>query len=348
MTSFNKETLKKKGILLIPILTLLIAILLIHYWIHSAENNPLSEDAVVNADTVSISSVVPGRVIEINVIENTKVKKGDILFKIDPTPYQMAVEQASAAVEVAQAALKTKLKTITAEQSNADIVDHEITKTKLNLEQVTQTLNRLTPLYKQGYVTKQQFDDATTLKNDAEMTYQQALNQSVAANALINDAAAEEAFLKARQSDLAFAKWQLDQTIVRAPNDGFVSGLITTPGKFVISGQSLFTLINSEQWYVSAYYRETELKNIQLGNCAIVYVMADKSKKIAGTVQGIGWGVISTDLINLPSQLPYIPKSLNWVTVEQRFPVRINLKNPPENLMRVGATALVIIQDDHC
>lgn len=348
MTQFNKEYFKKKGILLIPILTLLVAIILIHYWIRSSNESPLSEDAVVSADIVSISSVVPGRVIEINVKENAKVKKGDVLFKIDPTPYQIAVEQATSAVEIAQAALNTKLKTITAEKSNSQIVDHEITKTKLNLDQVTETLERLTPLYKKGYVTKQEFDNATTLKNDAEMTYEQAINQSVAAKALINDVTAEEAFLKGRKSDLALAKWNLENTTIYAPNDGWVSGLTTTPGKFIISGQSVFTLINSEQWYVSAYYRETDLKDIHLGKCAIVYVMSDKSHKIEGAVQGIGWGVISTELINIPSQLPYIPKSLNWVTVEQRFPVRINLKNPPENLMRIGATALVIIQDNDC
>lgn len=348
MMKLNKQQLKKKGMLCIQVMTFLICLFLVYYWIRSAVTHPLSEDAIINADIVSIAATVPGRVIEINVIENSAVKKGDILFKIDPTPYKMRVEQAQAAVEIAESALKTKLKNITAEESNSNIVDQEIIKAKQNLELTTQTLNRLTPLYKQGYVTKQQFDDATTLKNDAQVTYEQTLNQSIAAKALINDTLAEEAFLKARQSDLAFALWELDNTIIKAPNDGLISGLTSTSGEFVLPGQSLFTLINSEQWYVSAYFRETELKHIKLGSCVIVYVMEDKSQKMKGTIQGIGWGVISTDLINLPSQLPYIPKSLNWVSVEQRFPVRVNIKNPIESLMRVGATALVIIQDDDC
>lgn len=342
----DKKTIKKKIMILIPIVTLIVAILLVQYWVRSSVSHPLSEDAVVNADTTSISSVVPGRVIEILVTENSAVQKGDVLFRIDPTPYQLRVDQAQAAVDIAQAALQTKLKHITAEESNSEIVDKEVAKTKLNYEQAAQTLARLTPLYHQGYVTKQQFDDATTLKNDTEMTYQQAINQSVAAKALVNDTLAEENLLKAQQSQLAFAKWELENTVVKAPHSGWIAGLTTAPGQFIISGQSLFTLINTDQWYVSAYFRETELPHIRLGRCAVVYVLADKSKKIKGTVQGIGWGVISTDLINIPSQLPYIPKSLNWVSVEQRFPVRIDLTAPPEFLMRVGASAVVIIQED--
>ena len=65
--------------------------------------------------------------------------------------------------------------------------------------------------------------------------------------------------------------------------------------------------------------------------------------RIAGSVTGIGWGVISEDVINLPRGLPYVPKSLNWVRIVQRFPVRIRLIDPPEDLMRIGASAVTVV-----
>ncbi len=74
------------------------------------------------------------------------------------------------------------------------------------------------------------------------------------------------------------------------------------------------------------FFRETELKHIKVGDCATVYVMADRQRAIQGRVEGIGWGVSSEDMLNIPRGLPYVPKSLNWVRVVQRFPVRISLE----------------------
>jgi multidrug efflux system membrane fusion protein len=85
------------------------------------------------------------------------------------------------------------------------------------------------------------------------------------------------------------------------------------------------------------------LPAIAVGDCAQVYVLADRSVRIAGSVTGIGWGVISEDVINLPRGLPYVPKSLNWVRIVQRFPVRIRLIDPPEDLMRIGASAVTVV-----
>lgn len=343
-----KTMIQKKKISIITLLTLLVAIFCVHYWFKDSAKHPLSEDAIVNADLVNISSVVPGKVTNIYVKDNSKVKKGDLLFTIEKTPYLIALSQAESALAIAQAALVTKSKNVSAEKYNSDITNKQIARAKTNLKLTTQTLTRLEPLLPEGYVTKQQIDDAKTAKNDAEISYQQSISQANAAKALINDTTAEQAFVEAKLSDVAFAQWQLDNTDIRAPHDGYVTGLTSSSGQFVISGQPVFTLINSENWYVSAYFRETELMNIQLNSCAAVFVLSNKNIKIDGIVDSIGRGVISTELIAIPSKLPYIPKSLNWVHVEQRFPVRIHLINPPEELMRVGASALTIVQNDHC
>jgi len=307
----------------------------------------MSEDAVIGSNVVRVSSEVPGRIESINVVENSRVKKGDLLFTIDPYVYRLQVEQARADLKIAEAAMDTQHRTVIAEQSNSGITNDQITAARTNLQLATQTLARLKPLEAKGYVTKQQVDDATTIKRNAEVMLQQALKQSVAAEALVSNTDSTQALVSARRAALSIAERMLAHTEVRAPHDGLVVGLRTSSGEFVIPDQVIFTLIDTEQWHAAAYYRETELQNIKIGNCATVYVLADRSRTMKGRVQGIGWGVMSEDQLNIPRSLPYVPKSLNWVRVEQRFPVRIVLDNPPPDLMRVGATAVAIVRNDN-
>jgi len=91
------------------------------------------------------------------------------------------------------------------------------------------------------------------------------------------------------------------------------------------------------------------LPGIEVGDCATVHVLADRTRPVRGTVEGIGWGVASRDVIQVPSALPIVPKSLDWVRVQQRFPVHIRLNEPPPDLMRVGASAVAVVhENDDC
>ena len=113
----------------------------------------------------------------------------------------------------------------------------------------------------------------------------------------------------------------------------------------VIPSQSLFTLINTEEWFVSANFREIDLKRVKQGDCVTVYSMIDRHTPMKGVVDSIGFGVLSEDRINVPRSVPYVEPSLNWVRVAQRFPVRIHLQEPPEQLVRIGASAIAEV--DH-
>lgn len=314
------------------------------YTLRQDARNPLSEDAVIGANVVNVSSAVPGRIVSINVRENSAVRRGEVMFTIDPYLYRLRVEQARAELKMAEAASNTQNRNVVAEQSNAAITIQQINRARANLKLATQTLARLQPLLGKGYVTAQQVDDAATAKRDAEISLQQALKQSVAAEALINTTEASEALLTARRAALAITERELEDTQVRAPHNGLVVGLNVAAGEFVIPDQAIFTLIDSDHWHASAFFRETELKNIQPGDCATVYVMADRDRALKGRVAGISWGISSEDQFVIPRNLPYVPKSLNWVRVAQRFPVRIELENPPAELMRIGASAVTVVK----
>ncbi|MGA3342700.1 MAG: multidrug transporter subunit MdtN, partial [Methylocella sp.] len=120
-------------------------------------------------------------------------------------------------------------------------------------------------------------------------------------------------------------------------------------GEMVVPSQALFTLISAEEWFAVANFRETDLHAIAIGDCATVFSMIDRRQPIKGGVEGIGWGVLDDERINLPRSVPYVQRSLNWVRVAQRFPVRVRLENPPEQLMRLGASAVVEVKHgDKC
>lgn len=312
-------------------------------YLHRAEKNPLSQDATLSARVVHVAASVPGRITTLSVDENQKVSKGDLLFALDPEPYRLAVEQARADLKIAEAARDTQRRTIAAEESNAGIANAQVTRARTNLALAEQTLARLTPLLPKGYVTAQQVDDARTARDDARTSLAQAVKQAEAAEKLVSTLDASQALVDARRAALAIAERGLANTEVRALHDGRIVGLSVTTGEIVAPGQSVFTLIDTSRWYASASFDETELPGIKAGDCARVYALADRSRAITGTVEGIGWGVISTELVNIPQSLPYVPKSLNWVRIMQRFPVRIHLLDPPEDLMRIGASAVAIV-----
>jgi multidrug efflux system membrane fusion protein len=320
-----------------------IAIIVALYIDHRVMTYPATDDASIDADIVHVASVVGGRIIEIPVSENAPVKKGDLLFQIDPVPYQLILDQAEADLGVAEAALETKRRAVSTQQSAATIASDQTKRAQTNYELATRTVERLSPLAAKGYVPAQQLDQAQVTQRDATTSLQQAKEQEAAAIQGIDTIAGAEAAVHARHAAVAIAKRNLDDTTVRAPNNGRVVGLSVLAGEIVAPSQSLFTLINTDEWFAVANFRETALHPIGIGECATVYSMIDRTRSIKGKVASIGWGILDTDKVNLPRSVPYVEQSVNWVRVAQRFPVRIHLENAPDLLVRIGASSIVEI-----
>ncbi len=213
-----------------------------------------------------------------------------------------------------------------------------------NMDLAARTVERLQPLAAKGYVPVQQLDQAQTAQRDAVTSLRQAREQETAAVRAIDTDAAAKSAVRARQAALAIAQRALDDTTVRATHAGRVVGLTISTGEMVAPSQAVFTLVNTEEWYAVANFREFNIAVISAGDCATVYSMVDHSKPIRGVVQGIGSGVLDKDLINLPRSVHYVERSLNWVRVAQRFPVRVRLEAPPPKLMRLGASAIVEVK----
>lgn len=199
------------------------------------------------------------------------------------------------------------------------IVDPETYRQKLDAAKAkaavtASTLARMKPLLKKGYVTAEQIDQAQAEKQSA-----------FAAQAV--------------------AEHDFSNTTVRAPFDGKIIGLNISVGEYASTGHPLFTMINTSKWYVLANFRETEIDQLRQGTGASVYVMSNPDLRLHGHVESVGWGVTSEDA-TVANGLPKIEKTLNWVRLAQRFPVRILLDHPPEELMRIGASAVAVVNYD--
>jgi multidrug efflux system membrane fusion protein len=311
------------------------------YTLHRSSIMPTTDDASIDADVVHIAAEVGGRIISIPVEENVRVRKGDLLFQIDPVPYQLVVDQGRANLEVAKAALETQRRFLSTQRSTAVVAADQTRSAETNLELATRTVERLRPLAAKGYMPTQQLDQAQTTQRDAVTSLAQARERQAASVQAIDTDQAAIATVQARQAELAIAERHLQDTTVRATHAGRVVGLAVLSGEMVAPGQSLFTLVHDEAWFAVGNFRETDLHAIEVGDCATVYSMIDRTVAIKGVVQGLGAGVLATDRVNLPRSVPYVERSLNWVIVAQRFPVRVRLVDPPQNLVRLGATAVI-------
>jgi multidrug efflux system membrane fusion protein len=144
---------------------------------------------------------------------------------------------------------------------------------------------------------------------------------------------------------LGIARRALDDTTVRATHPGRVVGLTVQSGEMVIPSQTLFTLVTNDEWYAVGNFRETQLKAIKVGDCATAYSLIDRSKPIRGRCPGHRRRACSIRKGSIfRESVPYVERSLNWVRVAQRFPVRVRLQNPPAGLMRLGASAVIEVK----
>jgi membrane fusion protein, multidrug efflux system len=304
---------------------------------------PRTDDAYLQADLVHMAPDVSGRIVELDVRDNQAVHKGDVLFRIDPDPYRMRVDQARAAVRGLEATLALTADQVAAQTSKADAAASGIDTAEAQRVLATSTLARMEPLLGRGFVTAQQVDQARTTRRTAQLGLQQARLQADEARQAITNTKPTEAELEGARATLALAERDLNKTVVRAPCDGRITALDIAAGEFAATGQPLFTIIDTEHWYAIGNFRETDLAGIEPGQRATVYVLAQPSRPVSGEVDSLGWGVAS-DVSATFSGLPHVERTLNWVKIAARFPVRVLLDAPPDDLMRYGATAVIVIE----
>ena len=308
------------------------------------EQHPRTDDATVRANVVGIVPRVRGPIVKLHVQDNQLVNEGDLLLEIDPDDYELSVEKARAAL----GALDEEIEVARAQDAELKFqvkaAEAAVDRAKAQLKQADDTLHRLQPLLPKGFATAEQVDQARTSKQVATSALaaeEQQLNQAKVALSKLATLTAQRpgviAAVKLAELELSYCK-------VSAPFPGRVISLNISAGAYASAGIPVFSLLDTRHWYVMADFREAEIRHMAPGTLAEVYLLSAPEKKFRATVQGIGWAVKPEGEIDIPHDVPYIKRELNWVHIVQRFPVRLEVESPDPELFRMGASAVVIIK----
>jgi multidrug efflux system membrane fusion protein len=383
--------------------------------------HPRTDDAAVRANVVGIAAHVSGPIVELHVVDNQRVRGGDLLFVVDCRPYQARLDRAradlaltrkeveaqeravaSAGAEIGrrQAGLAAAEADLVRRETEPAAVDAEIARLdaeraaseaavarlEAELAYAEDYLRRVEPLLVRQFVTADRVSEARTRRDAAGAAAREARRKLHAAEAAITEArtrrAAAVASVAQARAALSGAAVGIDQARqdrsraeallaqdargnarlaaaraavesaeldvgycrVRAPFDAYVTNLNIAVGEYARQGQQVFALVDDRAWYVMANFRETYMSAIRPGMAAEVYLMSYPGRRFRGVVQGIGWATHPDDGATVAG-LPAVPRSLNWVRLANRFPVRIALEErDPERPFRMGSTAVVTIK----
>jgi membrane fusion protein (multidrug efflux system) len=293
-----------------------------------------TDNAYVKQNKVSISADVAGRIISVDVRENQPVKAGQPLFTVDPEPYRIALAQADAALASAR---------VNVEQLR---VAHSIALAKLQaakdaLEIRQKEWDRTSNLRQQGITAESSLDDKRLALQQAQSSV--ALEEQDVANAIAalggdpniatDDHPAVRAALAARDS----AQRNLDKTTVVAPADGVVAQVASlNVGQFINTGTTIATLVESNDLWIEANFKETQLTTLRNGLPVEISVDAFPGKKLEGHIDTIG-AATGSEFALIPAQ----NATGNWVKVTQRVPVKIAIDSTEGQRLVAGMSAVV-------
>jgi membrane fusion protein, multidrug efflux system len=251
-----------------------------------------------------------------------------------------------------------------------------VSRAESDLAYASNNLHRIEPLLKQQFVTVDQVDQARTTEATRLQALEQARSQLKLAQASLQSAIAQANQTKAaleqsheqvqqsthgvttlepltaqrsgRSSAIDIAQYNLTNCRIYAPFDARVTNLTISEGAYAHTGQQIFTLIDTRTWWVIGNFRETQIKHIRPGMHADVYLLSEPNRRLTGTVDSIGFGVTpDADVIGRPSEgLPDVQRTLNWVHLASRFPVRVRIESPQPGLFRMGQSAVVVTRGE--
>lgn len=329
------------------------------WWLH-ARGFEDTDDAAIDGDIVAVSSRVAGSVIAVHVVDNQAVRKGDVLIELDPTDLEVAVAQAQAAVAQAEAQIAsdqpsvsitqaTNRSAIQQAQADADATQSQVDAAQRALDQAVASerlsaadLDRARQLLAGGSMARAEYDQRATAHEVAAAGVASARKQLQAQEARLRAARSRErevvangppqlearqAFVDSRRANLEAARAQLHQAQLNlgyarivAPASGVVGRKSVNPGERVSVGQQLLALTRTDDLWVTANFRETQVRRMRAGQPVEVHVDA-LGRDFRGRVQSFAGATGSRY-----SLLPPENASGNYVKVVQRIPVRIALE----------------------
>ncbi|MBL5920019.1 HlyD family secretion protein [Lelliottia amnigena] len=255
--------------------------------------SPWTRDGKIRAEQVSITPQVSGSITTLLINDNQFVRKGDVLFRIDETPFHIAVLNAEA----------------------------QLTKAQSDLAKANNEATRRRHL-SQNYISAEDLDTANI------------------------NVKAMQASVKVAEATLKQAQWQLTQTVVKAPVDGWITNLSTRVGDYATQGKPVFALVDSHSFYVIGYFEETKLRHIREGAPAQITLYSN-TVTLQGHVASIGRAIYDQSVETDSGLVPDIKPNVPWVRLAQRVPVRVEFSALPKDVTLVSGTTCTVSIGNH-
>ena len=326
---------------------------------------PWTRDGLVRALVVEIVPRVSGPLVRVPIQNNQLVKKGDLLFEIDPSTIQASVNLARAQFDNMGDIVKSLVEQVeglkrTVEQREAEIGEakFEVEGAAAQVENARVSLGRAKELFTETVNTQRDVDDKS-------MAYQVAVAKLGADRAKVSQMTAALAQAKADlargladlgvigehnprlrrvAAELEIAQLNLDFTKVWAPTDGYVTNLRSGVGDSAVAHQPMLAVIDANSFYVQAFFRETFVGNFQNGDRAVVTLMSYPDTPLEAKVDSIGWGIAQQNGSTGFELLPSVAPTFEWIRLAQRIPVAVRIEKVPDNIkLRAGTTASVVV-----
>lgn len=333
----SETSSKSRQILIIGISIGVGALLLLaayFYWEYDF-GHPTTDDAYLQANVIWITPQVSGQVVEIHVEDNQIVKTGDALFDIDDRAYSAELGRANSELALVKQSIEV-------DRAGVEAAEALVEEQKAALNLATERYERTQQLVARGNASKikgiQERDEmleARAVLADSEARLDVAREQ-------LGTPEEQQARIEKAEAAVTLAQLNLGWTRVTAPSDGHVTRFTLRAGQYVSPDQAVFPLVESNEWWVQANFKETKLANMRVGQKAEVKIDTYGNKVFTGTVESISAASAASF-----SLLPPQNTTGNWVKVTQRIPVRIRMEQAlAGSPFRIGASCVVTVNTE--
>jgi multidrug resistance efflux pump len=310
---------------------------------------PWTRDATVRAYVATMAPEVAGRIVELPVVDNKFVHKGDLLMVIDPTNYVIAVSQAEAAVQQAQASIQNFDAQLAVQEAQINASRAALDQAGAVLVFAQQQATRYQTLANSGYGSIQNAQQFNSQLHQQEAAVHSALENHNLAKRQVETLKAQrksaEATLAQAMAQLSQAQVNLERTRILSPVDGYVTNLLAQLGDFVNAGVNTISLVDANSFWVDGYFEETNLAAIRVGDPAQVKLMG-YSQIMRGHVDSIARAINVANAQAASQGVANVNPIFTWVRLAQRIPVRVHIDEVPTGVvLTAGMTATVEIDD---
>jgi multidrug resistance efflux pump len=311
---------------------LLIIAVLVAFYVLGSRYAPFTTYAYVQAFVIQVTSQVEGQVIKVNVSENQSVKQGELLFEVDPRPFEYRVALLEAKLDRAYKQVAQTENELTASKADISRSTAEESYARAVQEQEKEIRRQLATTERKYLHAISQYQVA-----QADRKRSQAITRKT-----MEALATQKAMVAEIKAQLADARLNLRWTRTYAPANGYVTNMQLRVGSYAHIGIPVLTCIDTDQWWVVANCRENSLEYLKPGQKVDLAFNTYPGRIFPGVVQTVGWGVYQGQAV--PSgELPAVSEPKNWIKLAQRFQVWITPQMPEGYPLRIGATASIVV-----